>query len=169
MNLLIVLRNKTCFWVVEWIICVVKVCFWAIFALLWAHPDSYIQMINLHQTWYATSLSISNYCCGVRKFWPPFIWCLWMETHILSLKWCINDAAKGNLPHLSNYQCFRWWFAYEQRLNPRFVVKGEGYPELQLIIWDFSDISIDFYPKEAMEFTATAPVFKWQHITAFRM
>jgi len=24
----------------------------------------------------------------------------------------------------------------------------------------FADISIDFYPKEAMEFIATAPVFK---------
>ena len=40
------------------------------------------------------------------------------------------------------------------------MANGEGYPELQLVMSDFADISIDFYPKEAMEFTATAPVFK---------
>ena len=48
----------------------------------------------------------------------------------------------------------------------------KGYPELQLAISDFADILIDFYPKEAMEFTATAPVFKrevTQHITAVRI
>ena len=28
----------------------------------------WLQMINLHQTWYVTSLSMSDYCCGVRKF-----------------------------------------------------------------------------------------------------
>ena len=34
---------------------------------------------------------------------------------------------------------------------------------------DFADISIDFYPKKAMEFIAAAAVFKWelaQHVTA---
>jgi len=51
---------------------------------------------------------------------------------------------------------FRWWLAYKQRLNSHFVAKDEGYPELQLVILDFADILIDFYPKEAMEFTATA-------------
>jgi len=40
------------------------------------------------------------------------------------------------------------------------VAKGEGYPELQLVVLNFANISIDFYPKKAMEFTATAPVFK---------
>ena len=43
-----------------------------------------------------------------------------------------------------------------------------GYQELQLVMWDFTDISIDFYPKEAMEFTATAPISKLevpQHVT----
>jgi len=38
------------------------------------------------------------------------------------------------------------------------VAKDEGYPELQLVISDFTDILVNFYPKEAMEFTATAPV-----------
>jgi len=37
------------------------------------------------------------------------------------------------------------------------VEKGESYPELQLVISDFADILIDFYPKEAIKFTATAP------------
>jgi len=54
------------------------------------HPivgqPTWLQMINLHQTWYVTSLSMSDYCCGVRKFWPPFVWCLWTKTNILSLK-----------------------------------------------------------------------------------
>ena len=61
---------------------------------------------------------------------------------------------------------FRWWFAYRQRLNSYFLAKDE---ESNLVILDFADILIDFYPKEAIEFTATAPVFKWevaQHITA---
>jgi len=52
------------------------------------------------------------------------------------------------------------------------VAKGEGYPKLQLFISDFTDISINLYTKEAMEFTATAPEFKRelaQHITAVRM
>jgi len=67
---------------------------------------------------------------------------------------------------------FRLWFAYRRRLNSHFVGKDEGYPELQLVISDFADILIDFYPKGSMEFTATAPVFKWevtQHITAVRI
>ena len=42
---------------------------------------------------------------------------------------------------------FRWWFAYRWR-----------YPELQLVISDFANILIDFYPKEAMDFTATVQV-----------
>ena len=49
------------------------------------------------------------------------------------------------------------------------MVKDEGYQELQLVISDFANILMDFHRKEAMEFTATAPVFKWevaQHITA---
>ena len=65
---------------------------------------------------------------------------------------------------------FRWWFAYRRRFNSHFVAKDEGY--LQLVILDFANILIDFHPKEAMEFTATAPVFKWevaQHITAVRI
>jgi len=45
-------------------------------------------------------------------------------------------------------------------LNSRFVAKGEGYPKLQREMLHFGDISIDFHPKEAMEFTTTAPVFK---------
>ena len=52
------------------------------------------------------------------------------------------------------------------------MAKGEGYPKLQLMISDFTDISIDLYTKEAMEFTATATVLKQelaQHITAVRM
>ena len=53
---------------------------------------------------------------------------------------------------------FRWWFAYRRRFNSHFEAKDEGYPELQLVILDFADILIDFYPKEAMEFTATAPI-----------
>ena len=67
---------------------------------------------------------------------------------------------------------FRWWYAYRWRLNSHFVANDEGYPELQLVISDFTNTSIDFYPKEAMEFTATASVFKWevaQHITAVRI
>ena len=40
------------------------------------------------------------------------------------------------------------------------MAKDEGYPELQLVISDFAAILIDLYPKEAMEFTTTAPVFK---------
>ena len=31
------------------------------------------------------------------------------------------------------------------------MAKDEGYPELQLVISDFVDILIDFYPKEAMD------------------
>jgi len=31
---------------------------------------------------------------------------------------------------------------------------------MQLVLLDFADISIGFYPKEGTEFTATAPVFK---------
>ena len=60
-----------------------------------------------------------------------------------------------------------WWFGYGQRLNSRFVANGEGYPEMQLVKFDFADISIEFYPNEGMKFTATSPVFKWkvaQHI-----
>ena len=67
---------------------------------------------------------------------------------------------------------FRWWFAYRRRLNSHFVAKDEGYPELQLVISDFANTLIDFYLKEAMEFTAIAPVFMWevaQHITAVRI
>ena len=67
---------------------------------------------------------------------------------------------------------FRWWFAYRQRLNSHFLAKDEGYPESHLVILDFADILIDFYPKEAIEFTATAPVFKWevaQHITGVKI
>ena len=67
---------------------------------------------------------------------------------------------------------FRLWFAYMRKLNSRFMANGEGHQELQLVMSDFADISIDFYPKEVMEFTATAPVFKWevaQHITAVRI
>jgi len=40
------------------------------------------------------------------------------------------------------------------------VAKDEGYPELQLVISDFENILINFYPKKAMEYTATALVFK---------
>jgi len=43
-------------------------------------------------------------------------------------------------------------------LNSLFGAKGEGYPELQLVLLNFVNVSIDFYPKKAMEFTATAPV-----------
>ena len=76
--------------------------------------------------------------------------------------------------YLANWatNAFRWWFAYRQRLNYHFEARDEGYPELKLAISGFADILIDFYPKEAMEFTATAPVFKWeiaQHITAIRI
>ena len=53
-----------------------------------------------------------------------------------------------------------WKFAHVQRFNSRFVANGAGYPEMQFIMLDFADISIDFYPKERTEFTATAPVFK---------
>jgi len=45
-------------------------------------------------------------------------------------------------------------------LNYHFEARDEGYPELKLAISGFADILIDFYPKEAMEFTATAPVLK---------
>jgi len=38
-----------------------------------------------------------------------------------------------------------------RRLNFLFVAKGEGYPELQLIVLTFAKILIDFYPKKAME------------------
>ena len=31
---------------------------------------------------------------------------------------------------------------------------------MQLVLLDFADISIGFYPKEGTESTATAPVFK---------
>ena len=47
-----------------------------------------------------------------------------------------------------------------------------GYPEMRLVILDFADISINFYPKEGTEFTAIAPVFKGEvakHITAARI
>jgi len=40
------------------------------------------------------------------------------------------------------------------------VAKGEGYPELQLVVLNFANILIDFYPEKAMESTATAPAFK---------
>jgi len=40
------------------------------------------------------------------------------------------------------------------------VANDYGCQELQLVISNFADISIDFYPKEAMEFTAIAPASK---------
>jgi len=40
-----------------------------------------------------------------------------------------------------------------------FCAKGW---RLQQEMSHFVDISINFYPKEAMEFTTTAPVFKWE-------
>jgi len=33
----------------------------------------------------------------------------------------------------------------DSKLNSCFVAKDECYPELQLVILDFADISIDFY------------------------
>ena len=42
------------------------------------------------------------------------------------------------------------------------MAKVEGYPELQLVMSDFADISIDFYNKEAIEFTA-------QHVAETRI
>ena len=68
---------------------------------------------------------------------------------------------------------FRWWFAYRQRLNSHFVAKDEGYTELQLVISDFTDIFWSISTQtEVMEFTTTAPVFKWevaQHFTTVRI
>ena len=40
------------------------------------------------------------------------------------------------------------------------TVKVTRENQMRLVILDFADISIDFYPKEGTEFTATAPVFK---------
>ena len=40
------------------------------------------------------------------------------------------------------------------------LVLWQGYPELQPVMSNFADISIDLCPKEGMKFTATGPVFK---------
>jgi len=40
------------------------------------------------------------------------------------------------------------------------LVLWQGYPELEPVMSNFADISIDLYPKEGMKFTAIAPVFK---------
>jgi len=50
---------------------------------------------------------------------------------------------------------FRWWFAYWLSFC------GKRW-KLQCEMLHFTDISIDFYPKEAMEFTATVTLFKWE-------
>jgi len=52
---------------------------------------------------------------------------------------------------------FRWRFAYVRRFNSCFVANNEGYPD---VMSNFE--YIDFYPKEEMKFTATAPVSKWE-------
>ena len=53
---------------------------------------------------------------------------------------------------------------YRRRLKCSITTSDEGYQELQLAISDFKDTSIDFYPKKALNFTATAPVY----VTEFR-
>ena len=45
-------------------------------------------------------------------------------------------------------------------LNYSIVSNDEGYQELHLVIYDFADISIDFYSNEAMEYNTTAAVYK---------
>jgi len=53
------------------------------------------------------------------------------------------------------------------RLRFSIVIKVHCFRELQLVVLRFSQILIDFHPKKAIEFTATAAVFKWellQHI-----
>ena len=49
---------------------------------------------------------------------------------------------------------------YRRRLKYSITTSNESYQELQLEISDFKDISIDFYLKEALNFTATVPVYK---------
>jgi len=62
----------------------------------------------------------------------------------------INSKSKK----ISNYVRSSLWSL--QGVGP---LDNYGYQELLLVISNFADISIDFYPKEAMEFTATATAF----------
>ena len=47
---------------------------------------------------------------------------------------------------------------YAPGLNSSIVIKDQGYCELWPTVSKFADISIKFYPKMAMEFTATVAV-----------
>ena len=121
------------------------------------------QMVTNNQTWCVTSLSMSDYCCDCEEVLAT-IWLVFVgenqyfEPKIV-YKWCTKRKPTSpiELPML---------------LDDDLHIDEEGYPELQLVISDFANTLIDFYPKEAMEFTATALAFNWevaQHITAVKI
>jgi len=137
-------------------------------------------LVNFHPTQMVTNdQSSANLVCD--------FFCLWVTTAVVwgsfghkffgvcGRKPIFEPQTMQRKETYLTYQTpniFRWWFAYRQRLNSRSVEKGESYPGLQLVILDFADISINFYHKEAIKFTATAPVLKWkvaQHIKAVRL
>ena len=51
---------------------------------------------------------------------------------------------------------FMQLFAYGQTFNSRYVANTKGYLELQSVMLDFADISIDLCPKEETKFIAIA-------------
>ena len=73
----------------------------------------------------------------------------------MSPKLSLNNAAKGNLPLAAND--YKRWFVYSGRLKGWFMAKNNGCPKLHFAISYLTDISINFYAKQVMEFTATAP------------
>jgi len=78
------------------------------------------------------------------------------ENPFWSPKFCLNDAATAII---LTTNAFCRWYTHRGRLKFSIVIKDYRFLELQLVISYFSGISIDFYPKEAIELTATTAVF----------
>jgi len=115
MNLSIVLRDKACFWAVEWTICVVKVCFGAIFVLLWTHPGGYKRSIFtkfgmwLLCLWVTTAVvwgSFGHHLFGVCG-WKLIFWA-WNGVQMMQRKetYLANRATNA----------FRWWFVHRRNI-----------------------------------------------------
>jgi len=61
---------------------------------------------KLNHTYYANSLLMINYYCGVRNFQESFF-CSWQtKTHFWSQKFGLNDAATVIVLNQSNHLCF---------------------------------------------------------------
>jgi len=87
------------------------------------------------------------------------------ENPFLSPKSCLNNAATAIVLYQSNHQCFLVMAHSQRKVEMQYCDKRLSF--LGVTAHYFSCISIDFHPKEAIEFIATTAVFWWelvQHI-----